>query len=56
MNLYLLEINKGPSLKYFIDKEKILKENLYLDLFSLIYKLNNINNNIGNYNNFELII
>lgn len=55
MNLFILEINKGPSLKYFIDREKILKDNLYLDLFSLIYKVNNIKNNIGNYNNFILL-
>lgn len=55
LKLYLLEINKGPSLKINFDKEEILKKKLFDDIFSLIYYLNKQKSNNGNYNNFELL-
>lgn len=33
---YLLEFNKGPSMKYINDREKNLKNNIYDDIFDLI--------------------
>ena len=59
LNAFIVEINKGPSMKSKIPKESELKSNLYLDTFNLVHhfcKINKINRLLneldGNYNNF----
>lgn len=42
---YLLELNKGPSMKYVTNKDKLLKEKLIEDLFFKMKLLNTKNHN-----------
>lgn len=44
---YLLELNKGPSMKYVTNKDKLLKEKLIEDLFFKMKLLNNKNYSIN---------
>ena len=49
-NPYLLEINKGPAMNYNLDKEKNIKNSLYIDTIALVKyfcKINNINKQIN---------
>lgn len=62
LNTYIVEINKGPSMKSVLTKDFELKNNLYLDTFKLIKifceknKINKSFNHIyGNENNFTQI-
>lgn len=61
-NPFLLEINKGPAMNYNLDKEKNIKNNLYIDTLALVKyfcKINNINKEInsisGHSSNFTKI-
>lgn len=62
LNPYILEINKGPSMKAYLDKDVKIKDNLYVDTISLVKyfcKKFNINKtfevNKGYANNFTKI-
>tara|TARA_Y100000991_G_C21790278_1_gene270988 strand:- start:73 stop:426 length:354 start_codon:yes stop_codon:yes gene_type:complete len=62
LNTYIVEINKGPSMKSVLTRDFELKNNLYLDTFKLIKifceknKINKSFNHIyGNENNFTQI-
>ena len=47
---YLLELNKGPSMKFITETDKVMKLKLLEDVFGNVGLLKNINNN--NNNNF----
>lgn len=53
---YLLELNKGPSMKYITEKDKMMKQQLKEDLFLKMKIIKNKNKNKNLKNNFKRLI